>query len=347
MTKPLRFAIIGCGFWARYQLAAWLELGAAQPVALYNRTKEKALALASAFDLNINCYDDIDALFRNETVDFVDIITDADTHEHFAAAAARYGIAAICQKPMAPSLEAAEAMLVRESESGRLLLIHENFRWQSPIRKVKDLLVNNSIGQPFKANIRFCSAYPVFENQPFLATLDHFIISDIGSHILDVSRFLLGEANSLYCLTQRINAGIKGEDVANIFMEMESGLHCYVEMSYASKLERESFPETLLLIEGSAGSIELQLGHRIVLTNNSGTVFFDVSPPKYSWADPDYALVHSSIVACNRNLLEALEGRAPAETTAADNFETVKLVWAAYESAAKKKVITLHPTYVG
>ena len=40
--KELRFAIIGTGFWARYQLAAWREVPGAKCVALYNRTSGKA-----------------------------------------------------------------------------------------------------------------------------------------------------------------------------------------------------------------------------------------------------------------------------------------------------------------
>ena len=36
---PLRFAVFGTGFWARFQLAAWREVGGVECVALYNRTR--------------------------------------------------------------------------------------------------------------------------------------------------------------------------------------------------------------------------------------------------------------------------------------------------------------------
>ena len=115
------------------------------------------------------------------------------------------------------------------------------------------------IGRAFKARVSFCSPFPVFDNQPFLAELDKFILTDIGSHVLDICRFLFGEAKSLYCLTQRVNQKIKGEDVANVLMEMQTGLHCYAEMSYASVLEKEAFPQTLVLVEGDKGSYILQM----------------------------------------------------------------------------------------
>jgi ornithine cyclodeaminase/alanine dehydrogenase-like protein (mu-crystallin family) len=43
----LKFAVLGTGFWAGYQLAGWHELAGVQPIAFYNRTIEKAQALRS------------------------------------------------------------------------------------------------------------------------------------------------------------------------------------------------------------------------------------------------------------------------------------------------------------
>jgi hypothetical protein len=57
--------------------------------------------------------------------------------------------------------------------------------------------------------------------------------------------------------------------------------------------------------------------------------------------DPAYAVVHSSIVDCNRDILLALQGKGQAETTAEDNFRTVKLVWAAYRSMETNAAINM------
>ena len=338
--KKIKIGIIGCGFWAGYQIPAWLELEDIEIVALYNRTISRATALANQYNIP-SCYDDAEKMFINEQLDAVDIITDVDTHAHFLEMAARHGVAVICQKPMAPNYAIAKQMMDAVTKSCVPFYIHENFRWQAPIRKMKEHIESGIIGKPFKANVKFCSAFPVFDNQPFLATLEQFIITDIGSHILDICRFLFGEAVSVYCQTASVNPSIKGEDVANVFMKMESDLHCYAEMSYASILEKENFPQTLVLIEGEKGSIQLTSGFEIKVTTSMGTSSSMAKPLMYQWLDPDYAVVHSSIVDCNRNILQSLLGIVNAETTGADNFETVKLVWAAYASAKKNKVINL------
>ncbi len=340
MQKKLRFAILGCGFWANYQLPAWLELEDVIPVALYNRTLDKALALGRQYNIR-HCYDDAEKLFKNEQLDFVDIITDVDTHVRFVNMAASYGVPVICQKPMAPSLTAARNMVELCDEKNVPFFIHENFRWQAPIRRIKELLASGVIGRPFKANLKFCTSFPVFKNQPFLAELEHFILTDVGSHLLDICRFLFGEAARLYCQAAGINPGIKGEDVANVFLTMQSGLHCYVEMSYASIVENQAFPQTFILIEGEKGTLQLTNNYEIRITTAKGTTSETAMPAHYAWADPSYAVVHSSIVDCNRNILQSLQGIQPAETTGRDNFKTVALVWASYASIEKNTVIDL------
>jgi D-apiose dehydrogenase len=338
--RKLRLAVIGTGFWSNYQIPAWMELQDVEIVALCDKSEAKADKLAIQYNVP-GIYHDVDTLLANETLDVVDVITDVDTHEPVTKAAVEKGVAVICQKPMAPRLTSAKRMVDACIQRRVPFFVHENWRWQSPIRKVKELLDENRIGKVFKARVTFCSAFPVFDNQPFLANLDEFILTDIGSHILDVCRLLFGEADSLLCHIATMNKKIKGEDVANVFMKMKNGISCFAEMSYASILERESFPQTLMLVEGEHGSIHVALDYKICVTTKEGTNVISAQPAMYPWVDPKYALVHSSIVDCNRNILNALMGIGEGETTGTDNLETVKLVHAAYASARRNQVVNL------
>jgi predicted dehydrogenase len=234
---------------------------------------------------------------------------------------------------MAPSLEMAEQMLATCRGAGVPFIIHENWRWQTPLRQVKAQLESGAIGQPFRARIQFSSGFPVFENQPFLKELDQFILTDIGSHILDVARFLFGDASSLYCQTSRIHHDIRGEDVATVMLRMGT-VTCTCELSYASVLEHDPFPQTLALIEGEDGSIELGTDYWVRVTTAEGTMSRRYPPPRYAWADPAYALVHASIVPCNANILHALRTGERAETDAEDNIKTVRLVFGTYASSS-------------
>lgn len=334
--KPLRFALFGAGFWSRFQLAAWRELPGARCVAVCDRVPAKARALGVPA-----VYGDPEELLERERPDFVDIVTDVGSHAALVGLAAQHGIPAICQKPLGATLEEAESM-VRACRTARVpLFVHENFRWQTPIREVRRELDRGRIGRPFRARIRFNSSFPVFDNQPALRELDRFILTDVGSHHLDVARFLFGEADTLTCRTSRIRRDIRGEDVATVMLGMASGATVTVELSYASRLRDERFPETYLTIEGDEGSLELTRGHELHLTTSEGTQTRRCPPPRFAWADPAYDLVHASIVPCNADLLSALRGEGPAETTGEDNLKTVRLVFAAYESARRGDALRL------
>ena len=333
MSKTLRFAIFGTGFWSRFQLAAWHELQGIECVAVYNRTRAKAEALARDFNIPA-VYDDPEKLLAQEQLDFIDIITDVDTHAKFVQMGADCKLSVICQKPMAPTLAIADQMVQTCQEANVPLYIHENWRWQTPIRRVSQILAEGQIGKPFRARIDMISGFPVFKNQPFLKDLEQFILSDLGSHILDTARFLFGEAHSLYCQTRQVHHDIKGEDVATVMMRMGSDVSVICNMAYAENyLEHDSFPQTFIFVEGDQGSLELGPNYWIRVTTKAGTLAQRYLPPRYPWADSAYDVVHSSIVPCNANILAALQGQDPAETTGDDNLKTVRLVFASYDSA--------------
>lgn len=338
--SALRFAVVGAGFWARYQLAAWRELPQARCVALCDRVRSNAEALAKEFEIP-SVYENAEEMIAREKPDFLDIITNAETHSQFVQLAARHGLPAICQKPMAPTVADAEKMIAACDNAGTPLSIHENWRWQTPIRQLKSILDGGAIGRVFRARIDYCNSFPVFENQPFLKTLKHFILSDMGSHILDVARFLFGEAVSIYCHAHKIRPDIAGEDAATVMMRMESGATVVANLSYSSRVEHDRFPETFVHVEGSQGSAELAPDYWLRVTTADGTRAQRCPPPIYAWADPRYALVHASIVECHRNLLHSLQtGEAP-ETSARDNLKTLKLIDAAYASESEQRVVNL------
>lgn len=337
----LKFAVLGCGFWSKFQIGAWSELDGAELVAVYNRTISKANKIAGDFNVQ-RVYDNPEELFINEQLDFVDIITDVDTHALFVEMAVKHGVKhIICQKPMAPDFETAKKMVRLCKSSGSRLYIHENYRWQAPVRRFKQIIESGVIGNPFKARVSFLSGFPVFDNQPFLMELDHFILTDMGSHVLDVVRFLFGECSSLWCQTRAVNRKIKGEDLAVILLEMSNRMPVYTEMSYASIVENDTFSTLSILAEGDKGSVFLGPKFEIRTTTREGTKSEIVTFPSYSWADPDYIVNHESGVHINRNILEDIKGNSKAENTGEDNLETVRLIWAGYKSAATGEKIVV------
>jgi predicted dehydrogenase len=168
------------------------------------------------------------------------------------------------------------------------------------------------------------------------------IVADLGIHLFDIVRFFFGEVKFVFCRTRQISSGIKGEDVATCLLETRSGLHCQVELSFASQVDYDCFPQTLVSIEGTKGTINLNKDCQLnVFKSDTGQRQIVVTIPKYSWVNPEYGVVHASIVACNQDILSALKGITKSENAGAKNLETLKLVAAAYESAERATVVDM------
>lgn len=332
--KPLRFGLLGTGFWARYQLHGWRELAGVNCVAVCDPVPGRAAQMAADFGIPFSTTNPVE-LLTTEPLDFVDIVSSPASHAELVRLAADHGVPAICQKPLCPTLAESEAVAAYASARGVPLFVHENFRWQTPLRRVQALLRTREIGRPWRARVSFNCSFPVFDNQPALRLAERFILADVGVHTLDVIRWLFGEPQEVHCQTARIRPDIQGEDAATVFLRMKNGMTVINELSFASRRTDERFPQTFLTIEGELGTIELGPDFRLSVTTATGTRTEDIPPPVYPWADPRYAVVHSSIPACHANIVAHLRGEGLAETIAADNLLTLRLVERCYESAER------------
>ena len=65
----------------------------------------------------------------------------------------------------------AEQMVAACRQAGVSLFVHENWRWQPPLRQFQRVLAEGAIGAPFRARIEMISGFPVFDNSPSRALL--------------------------------------------------------------------------------------------------------------------------------------------------------------------------------
>lgn len=331
-----RGALIGCGFFARNHLHAWGLIEGAEIVAVCDVDEARAGRYAETFGIEA-VYTDAAAMLTAEQLDFVDIATQAPTHLALCTSAAAHGVNVICQKPLAPSLEEAEQIVA--ACRSVTFMVHENFRWQHPLLELKRATAE--LGELFFGRIHFRSGYDVYADQPYLATDERFIVYDLGVHLFDLTRFFFGEARTLTCHTRRVNPNIVAEDVATALLEMHSGAHVVVDMSYASRLERETFPQTLVELEGSRGSARLDADYRLSVTTDAGTRRVDVSPRRFDWAPVPVTAIPESVVNSQRHFLTCLQTGTTPDTSGADNLRTLELTFGAYRAAAAGKPITL------
>lgn len=332
----IRGALIGCGFFAQNHLHAWADIEGAEIAALCDRDAARLAATAERFGI-ARTYDDPARMLAAEQPDFIDIATTVPSHRALVELCAAAGAHVICQKPFAASMADGRAMVAACEAAGKLLMVHENFRWQSPIRAAIELVRSGAVGTPFFGRVSFRSGFDVFSGQPYLATDERFIIQDLGIHILDIARALFGDVATISATTRRVNPAIRGEDVATMLLEHEGGATSVVDCSYATRRQPETFPETLLEIDGSEGTLRLDAGYALTLQCGGSEEHRDLTPPVLPWAQRPWHNIQESVLAIQTHFRDCLATGAEPETSGRDNLGTLALVEAAYASARDRR----------
>jgi len=334
VSDRIRIGLIGCGFYAQNHLHAWRDLkdAGAGLVGVCDLDEAKARAAGDAFDAP--WFTDPAALIAEAKPHLVDITTRMDSHRALARLAAEHGVAAVVQKPFAPSYADCVAIVETARRHGVFLAVHENFRFQTPMRRVAAVIASGVIGEPSWARLSFRTGFDVYRTQPYFYDEERLAILDVGIHVLDLARVFLGEVERVSCETQRRNPKVRAEDTATMLLRHVSGAVSVVECTYESRRMPDPFPETLIEIEGSAGSIVVSPGERMSVTSQGVTRDEAIGSPLLSWTSRPWHVSQESVLHANAHMLDSLKAGRPAVTSGEDNLKTYALVDAAYEAAA-------------
>ena len=221
-------------------------------------------------------------------------------------------------------------------------MVHENFRFQSPMLEVRRELEAGTIGDLTWARINWRTGYDIYAGQPYLARGGAVHPARHRRSVLDLARVLLGEVERVYCETQSVRPGIAGEDMATVLLRHVNGAVSVVDCSYAAKRDPDPFPEVLLEIEGRRGSLILSAGLELRVTSDGTTTVRSLRTPLLPWTSEPWHVSQESVLATQRHWVECLRAGREPETSGRDNLKTYALAEAAYESASSHRAVRLN-----
>lgn len=229
-VEPIRVAVVGCGYFADFHHDAWARLeaeGRVRVVAVCDRDPGKA-ARAAAMHVRAGVFDDAAAMLDRCAPCLVDIVTPPDTHAALVGLCAERRVDVLCQKPLAPTLGQAEALVQRAETAGIQLIVHENFRFQPWYAEARRLIEAGRFGRIHGIAFRLrpgdgqgADAYRA--RQPYFRTMPRFLIHETGIHFVDTFRMLMGEVTAVTAALRRVNPAIKGEDAGYVLFEFAAG----------------------------------------------------------------------------------------------------------------------------
>ncbi len=337
MTEPLKGLLIGCGFFARNHLHAWVETDGAEIVAVCDRDAARAQGYAREF--GIPDWYDTAAVLSSGGFDFVDICTTMETHEDLVAQAVRHRVPVIVQKPFAPDLGTCRSIVANAAEAGVPVMVHENFRFQKIFRRIREILDSGEIGDLTFGRLSWRNAIDVYTNQPYLLKTKRFMIMDVGIHMLDLARFLFGDAGDVSCFTQSVKAGLAGEDAATILLRHHNKATSIVDVSYAAHRFPNPFPQTLGEIEGRHGTIQILEGEVLLVHSGGEQRRETVHADGRAWTSIPWTQIQDSVPRTQQHFIDVLRQGGDFETSAEDSLKTYVLAEAAYRSAETGSVV--------
>ncbi len=338
----LEAVLVGCGAMSRAWLDAAGQIEGLSIVGLVDIDVDRARSRAAEFGLESAAIGgSLEEILGRTKPDIVfDVVVPA-ARPAVAFSAFNHGCHLLSEKPLAPSLEDAHAMIAAARDAGRIHAIVQNRRYLAPIRRIRRFLDSGGIGKPTSIHSDFFLA-PHFGG--FREEMDHVLLLDMAIHTFDAARAMTGlEGRRVYCHEWN-PAGSwyrQGSSAAAIF-DMSNGAVFNYRGSWCADGARTSW-EAAWRIVGERGSLVWD-GHDSitaeVVADDARDGLFDrtraVEIPPLDAADA----IGGHLAIMKQFVVAARGGRLP-ETVSTDNLNSLAMVFGAIRSAETGQAVAI------
>jgi predicted dehydrogenase len=172
--------------------------------------------------------------------------------------AAAAGKNILCEKPLAINSAQAEEMIKVCRDNNVLLCVNYTYRFHPLVRKVKELISSQMIGQIVSVNASFNVDFPPSGNFRFQKSLSGGgALRDLGTHIIDLLRYFGGEIAEIKGVVDNVIYKSEVDDFAAAIVKFENSGYGYFNVSFNCK---KAFNSINILGHLGAISIEKIIG---------------------------------------------------------------------------------------
>ena len=345
-TQPVSIAVIGTAFAGNLHAESINATRDARTTAGVSRSAANRIAFGERW--SVPTFATIEELFA--AIDAGDVSCDAVSlavpnvlHLPMTQAAAAHGLSVICEKPLAPTYDQAQAMVRACADAGVHLLYAEQLCFAPRYRRVKQLLDAGSFGRVIQVQHweRHGGPHAAWFYDPEQS--GGGVVLDMGCHGIAVARWLKGnmpvvEVSAQLGTYAHLEHAV--EDHSTILLRFADDTIAIIDSSWAAPGGIDERLEVL----GTQGQVmaDLARGQSLLAYSDAG---FDATAEKavhatgLSWVAHDEAWTWGWLGEF-AHFAEVLAGRAEPELTGADGLEVLGIVYAAYAAAAERRVVT-------
>lgn len=342
----MKYALIGCGRISPNHIVAaknnHLDIVAICDLAVENM-EDKILKFD--LDSNIHQYTDYHEMLRQEKPELVAIATESGKHAAIALDCIEEGCNLIIEKPIALSLDDADAIIAKAKEKGvKVCACHQN-RFNKSIQKIREAVEKRRFGKLLygTAHIRWTRDYDYYARAKWRGTWeqDGGALMNQCIHDIDLLRWMMGgEVEEVVGMTDRLKHDyIDAEDLGIALIKFKNGSYGIVEGTtdvYPKNLE-----ETLYIF-GEKGTVKAGGEAVNIIEEWCFSDYMDDAEEvkKECHENPPnvYGFGHSKLY---KDVVEAIESGREPYVNAKAGRDALELVLAIYQSAATGKSVKL------
>jgi len=342
----INFALVGCGRISKRhsELLGENQIAGAQLVAVCDKIVSKAQVIADKYSIPL--YSCLHDMMKAEKIDVVVVLTESGLHAQHTIELAPYGAHVVVEKPMALTLDDADAMIEACDKHGVKLFVVKQNRFNVPIVQLRKALDQGRFGKLIMGTVRvrWCRPQAYYDQDSWRGTwaYDGGVLTNQASHHVDLLEWMMGDVESVFAKSKHALADIEAEDTAVVILKFRNGALGVIEATTAI---RPKDLEGSISILGETGSVEVGgfAVNEMKTWNFSATLDGDSDViEKYSVNPPNvYGFGHQAyyehVVDCLDNdtaqLVDGLQGR-----------KSLELINAIYESIETGKEVALRFT---
>ncbi|MBA3276019.1 MAG: Gfo/Idh/MocA family oxidoreductase [Chloroflexia bacterium] len=254
-----RIAVLGAGFMGGTHARAYHARDDLEIAAVYARSGNRAEDLAA--ELGSTFTDDLDRVLRDDSIEAVDICLPTPAHRRTAEAALAAGKHVLLEKPLAMTVEDADALVAAADATDRVFMVAHVLRFWPEYVELKRVIDSGELGQPIAANAVRRQPFPEWSALFKAADQTGGAIFDMLIHDYDAINWVHGVPRSVVANGIH-NPRSGGLDHAQVLIGYEGGGTGAVD---GGMIQPESYPFTSrfeVLCERGAIEYHFQAGGR-------------------------------------------------------------------------------------
>jgi len=288
----IKLGIIGTGGMANGHAATFSAMRGVKVVACCDVAPERAAAFAEKHDIP-RVYTDYRIMLDTEKLDAVTNVTPDAMHAEISLAVIAHGLAILCEKPLATSLEDACRMRDAARQAGVINMVNFSYRNASGLQKAAEVVRAGTLGRILHVEASYLQSWLVntswgrWQESPGLAwrlSTRHGsagVLGDLGCHLYDMTAFLCGQdLAEINCQLRTFDKGLPDNTLGEYVLDANDSFAAQITLSggglgvvHSSRWATGHCNSLRVRVYGDRGAIEVDLdrdwhGYRICTGKN-------------------------------------------------------------------------------